>query len=90
MNCVKTSSISIMGNRDTSPRFHPSRGLHQGDLLSPLLFIICMVGFSDLINYFKQRGLWKGIQVHQLSLEITHMLFMDDKIVFAESSGINI
>lgn len=42
MFCVKLASMSIIWNGETLEAFNPSRGLHQGDLLSPYLFIVWM------------------------------------------------
>ena len=38
MQCITTVSYSIMVNGEPKGLIHPSRGLRQGDLLSPFCF----------------------------------------------------
>ena len=56
MSCVTTPSFSILVNRKPHDMIHPSRGIHQGDLLSPYLFLICVEGFTALLAKAKLEG----------------------------------
>ena len=58
MNCISGSSLSIIVNGSISESFTPSRGIKQGNPLSPYLFILCMEYFSLRINQEVDLGLW--------------------------------
>jgi hypothetical protein len=51
MGCVETVSLSVKVNGQLSEMFTPSRGIQQGDPISPYLFLLCAQGFSDLLNF---------------------------------------
>lgn len=46
MQCVTASSLTILWNGNRLPSFCPTRGIRQGDPLSPHLFVLCMEKLS--------------------------------------------
>ena len=42
MSCVTSTSTLILFNGNKLDSFHPSRGIRQGDPISPYLFLLCM------------------------------------------------
>jgi hypothetical protein len=55
MALVSTTSFSILVNGAPTKPFYPSRGIRQGDPLSPFLFILMMEGLSRTIKEQPQR-----------------------------------
>ncbi|XP_057770939.1 uncharacterized protein LOC130990727 [Salvia miltiorrhiza] len=63
MRCVRTVSFSFLLNRTVYGVFKPSRGLRQGDPLSPFLFVICAQGFSSLLKHYERRNMISGVPI---------------------------
>ena len=50
MGCVTIAYFSVLINRTPYGNISPSRGLHQGDPLSPYIFLLCTKGFTSLLE----------------------------------------
>lgn len=82
MQCVTTVHYSFLLNGQPRGYLVPTRGLRQGDPLSPYLFIVCAVGFSTLLEHKVNQGLLHGIQICLEAPIIYHLLFAYDSLFF--------
>ena len=87
--CISTVRYSVLINGSPSGFFQSSRGLRQGDPLSPYLFVIVMEVFSCLMRRVISGGFLSRWRVRGRGGEgilISHLLFANDTLVFCEES----
>ena len=89
LSCVTTVSTSIVFNGEALDPILPSRGIRQGDPLSPYLFILCIDFLGQLIEEKCSANLWKLIKVSQSGPSVSHLMFADDLVLFAKADNIN-
>ncbi|XP_074298528.1 uncharacterized protein LOC141629421 [Silene latifolia] len=83
IDCVSTVSFSVLINGTPMKEFQPSRGLRQGDPLSPYLFILCAEALSNLIRRAVVNDSLHGIRISQSAPFVSHLFFADDsKLIF--------
>lgn len=63
MQCISTPTFSILLNGSPFGFFSTTRGLRQGDPLSPYLFILTMEALSRMIYKAEHENLLKGIKL---------------------------
>lgn len=80
--CVNTVSYEFCFNGSVVGPIGPTRGLRQGDPLSPYLFLFCVKGLSKAMNKAAATGVIHGEQISLSGLVITHLLFADDIFLF--------
>ena len=86
MSCVTSATYSIMINGEPKGFVKPTRGLRQGDPLSPYLFLICAEGLSALLRKAERDSLIKGIFICRGGPRISHLFFADDSIIFCKAT----
>lgn len=85
MKCVTSVSFSVLFNGERLEEFKPSRGIRQGDPISPYLFLICAEGLSCILNKSSmQEG---GIVVAENAPKISHLLFAYDILLFFKANA---
>jgi len=86
MRCVTSVSLSVRVNGVLTDSFRPSRGIRQGDPISPYLFLLCAEGLSCLLKSIGPVYLSRGVRVGIHAPWISHLLFADACIFFSEAS----
>ena len=82
MRLITTVSFSVLFNGERLNSFLPTRGIRQGDPISPYLFLLAAEGFSCLLNSRLQSSTLKGIKVAPSAPVVSHLLFADDSLLF--------
>ena len=63
MACVSSVRYKVRFNSQETNMFTPTRGIRQGDPLSPYLFLLCAEGMSSMLQYEEEVGGMDGIRV---------------------------
>ena len=87
--CVTIVRFSVLVNGFLVGFFGSSKGLRQGDTLSPLLFLLIMEVLSRILKKTEEGGLIQGFHVgpnNHTGIRISHLLFVDDTILFCDAS----
>lgn len=87
MKCVFDSQISIIWYGNCLEPFKASRGLRQGDPLSPYLFALCMEKLSHLILDSVNQKKWRGLKTSRYGPTISHLFYADDLILFSKAES---
>ncbi|XP_025679132.1 uncharacterized protein [Arachis hypogaea] len=77
--------MRILWNGEVLEEFTPSKGIREGDPLSPYIFVLCIERLSQLISAACDHQFWKPIKLNKDGPALSHLCFADDLILFAEA-----
>ena len=79
--------LIFRSNKWGTTRLHtPSRGIKQGDPLSPYLFLLCAEGLSAMLRKAEESHQLRGIKSSRQGVCISHLLFADDSLLFCRAT----
>lgn len=82
MTFISSVSYTFLHNGEQFGNVVPSRGVRQGDPLSPYIYIMCVEGLSAMIRRSEAVGLLHGCRVARGAPVVSHLLFADDCYLF--------
>ena len=88
MSCVSSVSYPVLFNGGKLEEFKPSRGLRQGDPISPYLFLLAAEGLSCILKGRNIIDDVAGIKVAPTAPCINHLPFADDSILFVKANEV--
>ena len=74
--------IQVKFNGTLLDSFAPSRGLRQGDPLSPFMFLLVAGGLSALLKDGEEKGAYTPLEICRRAPGVSHLLFADDTLLF--------
>jgi hypothetical protein len=86
MECITTVSYSVLIDGEPKGYIRPSRGIRQGDPLSPYLFLLYAEGLTALIRQAERMGHITGVSISRGGPRVSHLLFADDSLLFCQAS----
>lgn len=63
MFCITSSSMQTFWNGEMAAALTPSRGIRQGNPISPYIFVLCIERLAHAINKEVNHGTWKAVQL---------------------------
>lgn len=83
--CISTPRMRMLWNGEALNEFSPSRGIWQGNPLSPYLFVLCIEKLFQMITMAVEHNQGHPIQLSRGGPNISHLAFVDDVLLFAEA-----
>ncbi|KAK9157712.1 hypothetical protein Scep_004286 [Stephania cephalantha] len=86
MHCISNFQMKVLWNDFMLEAFTPTRGVRQGDSLSPYIFVLVMEVLAHRIQHAIDSKRWEGIRLGRSGPIISHLFFADDMFLFAEAT----
>ncbi|KAJ9687808.1 hypothetical protein PVL29_013851 [Vitis rotundifolia] len=83
--CLSSVSFAVLVNGNAKGWVKASRGLRQGDPLSPFLFTLVADVLSRMLLRAEERNALEGFRVGRNRTRVSHLQFADDTIFFSST-----
>ncbi|GKV04538.1 hypothetical protein SLEP1_g16691 [Rubroshorea leprosula] len=88
--CLSTTRVSILINGSPTMEFKSSKGLRQGDPLSPFLFLLVGEGLCGLVRKAESEGLFQGMDIRTSGMSLSLLQFADDSVFMGKACANNL
>jgi len=86
--CISSVSYKVLLKGSPGGFIKPSRGIRQGDPISPFLFILCTEALVANLRDAEWHGRIQGHQISRASPSTSHLLFVNDSLFFSKADPI--
>jgi hypothetical protein len=85
-NNLTASCFAVLINGSPGDFFNSTRGLKQGDPLSPILFVLVVDALSRGLTHLHSVGRLDGFALPRGAMPVTHLCFADDLVIFTKGN----
>ena len=86
MMCVTLANYVVLVNGIPTGKIIPTRGIRQGNSISPYLFLICAKVLSSLLIKADREGVLEGVPTSRRGPRLNHLFFVDDSLLFCKAN----
>lgn len=86
--CVCTVSYDVVVNGQPVGKIVPTRGVRQGDPISPYLFFICAEALSSLLQHAERTGIIIGVPTSNRGPCLSPLFFANDSLLSCKANSV--
>uniref|UniRef100_A0A803NMW0 Reverse transcriptase domain-containing protein n=1 Tax=Cannabis sativa TaxID=3483 RepID=A0A803NMW0_CANSA len=87
LSCLSSVSFRLLINGSLTEKFSSSRGIRQGNPLSPYIFLLVSEALSVVIRLQEHDNYFQGISICRSAPPISHLLFADNSLLFSTTTA---
>ncbi|XP_050227618.1 uncharacterized protein LOC126677173 [Mercurialis annua] len=81
-SCFDSAQLSVLLNGCPTEYFFMEKGVHQGDPISPMLFVLAVESLRAIFDKSCNMGMLSGIRIDVLVEDLSILQFADDTLLF--------